>query len=126
LDVGLEVFCALRRRPHASLNVPAALQKKIKCLVVIGVEAAKFPPEGSKRRIFGSFGEELPPQEAGGHPVMPITSNAKLCYEFAHLPFVMLDAQSQPRLSENTLKSYLINKLNFAFKKVAVSLQKSL
>jgi hypothetical protein len=68
LDVRLAVYCALGRRPHASWNVPVGLWKKIQYPVFIRVEAAKFPPEGSKSRIFGCFREELPPQEAGGLP----------------------------------------------------------
>jgi hypothetical protein len=82
LDVGLVVFCALGKRPHASWNVPVALRKKIQCPVFIRVEAAKFPP-GSKSRIFGCFREELPPQEAGSLPLCQVRQTLKSVMNFS-------------------------------------------
>ena len=89
MDVGLEVACALGRRPHASWNVPVGLWKKIQYPVFIRVEAAKFPPEGSKSRIFGCFREELPPQESGRAP--PLCRVRQTLKSVINLPFAIHD-----------------------------------
>jgi hypothetical protein len=109
------VFCALGRRPHASWNVPVGLWKKIQCPVFIRVEAGKFPPEGSKSRIFGCFREELPPQHAGGLSLCRVRHTLK---SVMNLPFAIHyagDAKSA-EIQWECIKYFIINKLNFAFK----------
>jgi hypothetical protein len=84
LDVGLVVFCALGRRPHACWNVPVVAVEEDPTPGLYPRGVGEVSPEGSKSRIFGCFREESPPQDArAASPPVPSTSNAKVRYELA-------------------------------------------
>jgi hypothetical protein len=116
LDIGLVVLI-LRSREKAlcSWNVHVGLEKRIQCPVFIRMVAAKLPPEAIKSCIFGCVREESASSETGGLPRCASTLNAKAFHELA-LCHPLCGRRKQPRSSENTLKSSIINNLSFAFK----------